>query len=563
MAANFKQGRRDLLSLMGAGALSSLGGCCALRSYPSDSSLPVLPPTVVPRLDPPIIPQRKRGPLRAIDAHTHIFNGNDVSVQGYLSHSIAHSMPNSALAALIRAIAPIADELVHLAPTAAVEYRELLKQDQILSISSREDTRKFYSKAAQEHKANVAQALYSATRGTEVERLYGQMTGRPYTPEVLSSAISGRADMATWSTQTMSVAQSQAAGVFEFVGHMLSPRWVNLRDFTENYAAAGQAFGIDGMLSATVDFDYFLCPPKRSSQQDQMQLAALLSLLSGGYMLPLTAYNPWTHVKEGVAYLDRIGQHITELGAVGVKIYPPMGFYPQGNAKLPPNPRNDVPSGRDLDSHLRAFFERCIDLGVPVMAHGNESCGYDEDADRFGGPAGWAELINGLGTRSPMVNIAHFGGDNTQANSKDWSYAMAGLMMTPGGERIFGDLGYWDALMTCDSKDDQRCVSALLRLNNLLKDYPGAAERIMYGSDWFMLSKQANWNLYPDKILNALTNGQQSLPYLRKLNIDRLFYDNVIACYGLSGGANAGANRLRVDQFFKRHGQAGPAWLPA
>lgn len=555
MVDHVEQGRRNILAYAGATALLSIGGCCSLRAYPTDSSMRELPSKVDTRFAPSSIQHRSGGPRVAVDAHAHFFNGTDVSVQGYLSGPIAHGIQDKRLAALMRALAPIADQLVHLAPTAAVEYNDLLDNKKVFGLD-----------AAMMHKTKVADELFKAIKGSEVEVRYREYTGDAksvLTLELVRQAILGRARMRS-TVASLSAADNHVAGLFEFVGHMLSPRWINLHDYVENYSTAAGSFGMDGVLCATVDFDHFLFPPKRSSQNDQMQLASLLSLMSGGYMLPLTAYNPWTHVKEGSAYLDRIAVHVEKLGAVGVKIYPPMGFYPMGNAELPPNPRRDVPSGKDLDSHLTAFFSRCIELGVPVMAHGNESCGVDADADRFGGPAGWEKLIATMGKRSPMVNIGHFGGASANSSS-NWSVDMAKLMALPGGDRIYGDLGYWDALTECKNDDGNHCANALLRLNQVLEASPAAGARIMYGSDWFMLSKEVRWDLYPEKMLEALVAARDTYPGLKKLDIDRLFFENLIACFNLGrqAGAKPAANRERVEDFLRLHGVPVPKWLPA
>lgn len=559
---------RQRRRLLAAGGIATLGGCCALRPYPSDSALGEPPAVVEPRLKPYDIQRRQHGPKLAIDAHAHFFNGTDVSVEGYLSRSVAHALEEP-LAALLRSIAPFADRLIDIlhVPTAAEEYRQLLghqAQNKALDVKS---AATLMRSLALSEKARIANGLFEAFKGTEVERRYRQTEegrDKPLTEEFIFDSVVGRTDKRV-PRILHPVARTKVGGVFEFVGHMLSPRWVNLSDYVESYSTAEGAFGIDGVLHATVDFDHFLCPPKRSSQGDQMRVAALLSLMSGGYMLPLTAYNPWSHVLQGPSYLEQIETHVQSLGAVGVKIYPPMGFYPAGNQALPVNGRQGLPTAAELDRHLSDFFKLCVKLGVPVMAHSGESCGYDGDADRFGGPAGWRELLKEFGQDAPIVNLGHFGG-GSQKSGANWSREMAQLMSGDSGRRVYGDLGYWDELTDCDDPRAQRCLVALSRLDSALQAYPGTAARLLYGTDWFMLSKEAQWSSYPEKMLAALERAKQVYPRLAQLNMDALFYGNLVDCYGLGAASASGGksgNRLRVERFFSARGLPPPDWLPA
>jgi predicted TIM-barrel fold metal-dependent hydrolase len=71
--------------------------------------------------------------------------------------------------------------------------------------------------------------------------------------------------------------------------------------------------------------------------------------------------------------------------------------------------------------------------------------------------------------------------------------------------QLFGDLAYWDRLM-CDSPD--ACGSARARLKDVLRTPAGEAEavgdRVMFATDWLMLSQVSNWRMYPQRVREGL-----------------------------------------------------------
>ncbi|MEJ1938987.1 hypothetical protein WDZ92_52985, partial [Nostoc sp. NIES-2111] len=200
-------------------------------------------------------------------------------------------------------------------------------------------------------RARRSEAFYGVVQGSEFERAYNaikrnqrakarslmaasetRLLGPTSLAEAASAQDPGRREKSfkSLSLQQKRIvdAEPYADGLLAFVDHMLSPRWQNLRDYAAAYSSADDAFGIDVALGALVDFDGWLDCPPRSAHDDQVKLHQLISRLSGGYLRPLVAYNPWTDVKTGGAALARVRDAVTRRGFVGVKIYPPNGFYP-------------------------------------------------------------------------------------------------------------------------------------------------------------------------------------------------------------------------------------------
>jgi len=509
--------RRGVLQVLAAGGMVGLTGCCSIRPF----ATPAIVGDVAVVGTPLKLTIRKslQAPKLCIDAHAHFFNGTDVPVRGYLAGPIAHDL-DEPLRSLARSLAPLADALVEIAPTAAEEFRDLSARFSAMSVTGNASSMDPFSKSSRvDDRGKRSEDFYRIVRGSEFEAQYNALK-RAQRPDVKSllppgessllgpsslldaanaSGVSSRAKALTVDQQRIINSVPYADGILAFVNHMLSPRWHNLLDYAEAYSAAEGAFGVDHALGSLVDFDGWLDCPPRSAQDDQVKLHQLLSMASGGYLRPLVAYNPWSDIRNNGDSLRRVKQAITERGFIGVKIYPPNGFYPYGNTSRKGSP-SIGPSFRDLDRVLEALWDTCISLNVPVTAHTNNSSGKDDDFDLLGGPGGWHALLARYKDRgAPLVNLGHFGG---AGGGTSWTTDFADMMASKDGEKVYGDVGFWDALR-CRDGEAPACGTAKLRLGAALQK-SGVNQRVMYGTDWFMLSTQRDWADYPYELLASI-----------------------------------------------------------
>jgi hypothetical protein len=133
------------------------------------------------------------------------------------------------------------------------------------------------------------------------------------------------------------------------------------------------------------------------------------------------------------------------------------------------------------------------------MAHSGHSMGSNAELEDMAGPLGYRMLTAKMGVHPPArVHLGHFGGDDGHF---PWTSDFAQLMAQPEGAAIYGDLAYWDALRC--PKGPAHCP-AVDRLKSALAAHPGAASRLMYGSDWLMLSQERRWDHYPMDVLVAV-----------------------------------------------------------
>lgn len=531
---NINLDRRILLAAGAAAAASQLTGCCGLRDFQKSVIQGLVPPNMRPFLKPSSPLNAKVFPRRCIDVHAHFFNASDVPVKGYLEGPVAHDMP-APLRALVQLLAPMADTLSEAAPSAKDEFEELMtmaKQPQLLGATAPSiPMKEIFDRVQREQ----IQSMYDILKNSQFAEEFNRQKRQDISHGLTTSSTPARSDFSEESIRNavemrypnshetrakkmlegITNPSDPKEGIVAFVYYMLSRRWMNLQTYAQAFSTDKNALCVDTVLGALVDFDRWLDCPPRSSHDDQIKLHQLISLLSGGYMRPLVAYNPWTDIVTPRRGLERVIDAIDQRGFIGAKIYPPMGFRPFGNTKNPLKlSRPHRPSPEDLDRVLGDFWDTCTERDIPVMAHTGESMGWDDTYDELGGPPGWESLLDrykGKG-KGPIINAAHFGGDSAEKNT-NWPKSLAKLMGRPEGKRFYGDLGYWSELR-CREAVQTKCKAATERLkdalNTPLSDSETIADRIMFGTDWLMLSKERDWPDYAIEIAETLSGSMEN-----------------------------------------------------
>jgi predicted TIM-barrel fold metal-dependent hydrolase len=530
--------RRNVTKLLSLSALSAMTGCCSIRGFPGDDIPAETPKEAMPLLLQSGKPLTLGAKPELIDAHAHFFNASDVTVGGYLAGPIASELP-AALADLVRALVPFADFLAQVSPTAREEWDQLHGLMKRSAQLAPKDVGALLDKQLDDDRANTSRLFYEKVSGSHFEDLYNRLAEKEaqelkslginsFAPtlnfESLNNAMRegsrpSRAltPMLTPQLRTKLGVIDHPNGILAFVGYMLSSRWGKLRDYQAAFTNEEGSFGIDLTIGALVDFDRWLDCPPRSSQDDQIKLHGLISRLSGRYMRPLVAYNPWSDIKEKGAALQRVKDAIKTGDFIGAKIYPPNGFRPYGNQE-PPTPPYHGPTPKELDEQLAIFWDTCKDLDIPVLAHTHRSMGNDLAHDDLAGPQGWQALMKRYAShKAPSVQLGHFGGD---CDTSDWTEQMAQLMASDSGSTVFADIAYWSNFMPESAAAG--CGSAAGHLEQALQQ-KNVKTRVMYGSDWFMMARERDWWRYPFDV------AQMTKPLIDQHD---LFAGNALRCYG-------------------------------
>ena len=536
--------RRELLALLGAAPVAA-GGCClhgypkATRFGPLDAAAPVVP------LQETIGGRALTYP--AIDVHAHFFNASDVPVRGFVAECIAHSEKDPLLRRLIELLAPILEALSLLAPTAADELRQLRAFDRNVQGQSSTEVSQRFATLINTDRTLASERLAKAINGTALERELLALKSLPAAPPrrgTLSPAEirdivdrTRRPSPRAMARPSLTASRADVAdGFIAFLVYMLSLRASNLEVHHDAYSSDTHAFGIDLVLGSLVDFDYWIDCPPRSAHDDQIAVHARLAEGRPTYFKPLVAYNPWTDIQQSGAGLARVVKAIQDYGFGGVKIYPPMGFMPAGNADAPPPTPKKRPNLAQLDAVLKAFFDKCAAIGAPIVAHTARSNGRDEYHDEFGGPAGWRTLIDGYAAAAGVATIdfGHFGGGA-------WLQDFAELMKDKYDRQLYGDLSFREELM-CPPIPDDRCREGRKHLRDALdvtfKNAETVADRTMFGTDWFMLSLVKGWPDYPALLLESL----QAIA--SPDDVKKIFRSNAINCFKLPGPLFSDAGAL-------------------
>lgn len=518
------------------------GGCAGFPVGQKSEIGGEVPTTGNAILRPTHIRKAEGGPSFVIDVHAHFFNARDVPIRGYLAGPVAHSK-GGVVGELLKALAPIAEWIGNAAPRASDEFNELmtLAGGTSFTVMSEDERFRILDQRREKYLQELSGRLYEQLKVVpEFVRLYNEAQSVARSRFRIQGVDAPSLNENSLLNAMQRDLQSQAPdaelygaeepspyadGVLAFVGYMLSYRWMNLLAYQRAFSTSDAAFGVDQVLGALVDFDHWLTPLPRTAHEDQIKLHQLLSQLSGGYMRPLVAYNPWSDVLDNGKTLARVLDALDKRGFVGVKIYPPNGFRPFGNTHSPSIPTTPgMPSTTDLDRVLLRLWDECSKRNVPVMAHTGNSMGSDDAHNEAAGPIGWQALITAKGSTHPAkVNLGHFGGDSSHDN---WNDELARMMATPEGAGLYGDLGYWDELRC---RKGLATCAARQKLDKAVKENPVVGQRLMYGSDWLMLSQEHRWDRYPYDILAALPDG---------LDPAAVFGGNATRCFGgLLGGA--------------------------
>lgn len=536
-------GRRRIFGLLGIGLAAGMVGCCS-RGFPKPGiERAVELRTLAPLLRADGVKKGLTQDIFCVDTHAHFFNASDVTVKGYLQGPVAHAAGGDA-GRLMKLLAPLAEALGALAPTAKDEHEYLARlslRADLLTAAEMEQVQAAELAQHRRHQSEQFFDLLKTPRGRpfleEYERIRARRnaaalaTGEPPMIELAKDALVqamavGEAPRSALERQRSLPGKggTYAEGTLAFVGYMLSYRWANLRSYYHAFSGHDGSLGVDHVLGALVDFDRWLDCPPHSAHEDQMRLHQRMSELSQGYMLPLIGYNPWTDVAENGRSLELVKEAVEKHKFVGVKIYPPNGFRPWGNTSAQDG--FGLPSHEAINARLKVFWDTCLKLGVPVMAHANHSMGKDNAHDALGGPEGWEALLDAYPGESTRVNLGHFGGDR-DVNGGSWTGRMAKLMARDNGRRVFGDLGYWSELR-CTVVGSERCEAAVGRLLNILNLRLGngeaVARRIMFGSDWLMLSREPRWSEYAADLFAIL---KQRAPE----HVENIFGANALECF--------------------------------
>lgn len=489
-------------------------------------------------------------PSLKIDVHAHIFNGEDVPLDGFIEEIVLKTSDDGGLKVLLRAlIRPVTATVKLWADGEKQENRQLSKalrdaghpvppEIEITTVNSNkaygitQETKKQAKK-----RFSLFKKLLKAARKQDAAKK--QKSAKPYRGSVFWDNVK----IARW------------------LRNFTAPRKKNMESLLKNHGKKGK---IDLFVTALVDLDYWLKGKTKSHMEQQVLMSSKLSILSNGRILPFVSFDPYRDVVENGKALALVKLAIMEYGFVGVKLYPPMGFKAIGNNVktyesvengIWRKPHGGIPALSDKDfakgieTSLMSLYDWAEKNDVPIMAHANDSNFSRRDFCGFANPQNWQRVLEQFPRL--RINLGHFGGTDSFFDihkkcineRKTWAQKTIDLLETH--PNLYADTGNFKL-----RKSDGFHVY-LAKLKAQLQAHPKLAGRLMYGSDWFMNSARSYSKKYPQRFQKRLKEASIPAAFSRKL-----MGENAVKFLGLKNGNT----RKRLKAFYQKY-NVKAAWL--
>ena len=208
----------------------------------------------------------------------------------------------------------------------------------------------------------------------------------------------------------------------------------------------------------------------------QVEMLSAVAAKYPGILLPFIMFDPR---REGIVDLTK--KALEEMGFLGVKVYPPLGYHPDPSSPYNSNKTNHA---------LRQLYEYCHANSIPITAHCSKGGAFRPDLalDREAGlslchPSAWRGVLEKYGNL--RLNFGHFGGCGefmNVANSDSWAHEIVDLMKR--FKHVYGDTSFHDDAFKPRSSDDYFGILYGLLGDKLI------STRTIFGTDWLMTRRR-------------------------------------------------------------------------
>ena len=400
--------------------------------------------------------------MTVVDIHCHTFNADDLPVRGFLSRVV---FDNNRLAG---DVATLVDFLIQgRAPGYAEENAYL---DHLLVLTPPEPgQRALQPMSVPDVDADADQALLELQSKDPdlVRRLDEQM---PTSEDTRLLGLGGARTAVRW-------VKIFGMRRVDITGHLVGNFGTDAVDlFTPMLVDLGM--GLGDVEKTTLSQQVAL-----QEKISRLSMQGRLPVATSARVHPFVGFDPRRELRSRklgdiVTPLEVLQRAIERYGFVGVKMYPPMGFTPTENQTTP-----EIASEEDakaIDGILDELYEWCVSKHVPITVHCNASNDAADAYATFSRPSLWAKVLE----RHPdlHLNLGHFGGTGDKGKAAKWAVQIARL--TNDYPHLYADVG-------CHRIDKPEVATAYeAKLRSILdaEETKGMRERLMFGSDWYMLA---------------------------------------------------------------------------
>ena len=553
---------------MTASAATLASGCCLLRRDP-----------IPPCFGEP--PYASDGLPLIVDPHAHFFNGRDLQVKAFFNLVVCRRAGEfervcQLFGGVFRVLAWLA------APDAKRETAILRSLNDSGGVCSAEKqpTSDFLGYRAEVYPQARAelQAAAAEVSGPVVAAMPGistmsaaSLSALSSTPEALGVYLinnlpetyeeyEGDYKQASVFSEFESLESFSVTSALDFVLEMFQYRMARVSRYYADYGSGDQK--LDLIATSLVDYDWPIAKGKStmSTLSEQMETMREICILSGGRVHPMAPFDPYREVAHQLgrseSSLEFVQQAVMSGLAIGVKLYPPMGFGPTKNAGRDPSfwvkPwSSDIvrtPNfGKRLDDAMNALFEWCAENDVPIITHSNRSNGPSDDFEDLVAPCLWKPVVDRFPDLS--INFAHLGGVGSGKANDDWEGYISLMKDSGPGSRVFVDASYFSDIIADDPEVATRLLKRLLGSSEQLE------RKILYGSDWKMLVQEENAETYLKTFAEAAEKVEQGG---HADFSERVLGGSAANWLGLSVGRG---NRERMLRFYQNNNVVPPPWV--
>jgi predicted TIM-barrel fold metal-dependent hydrolase len=484
--------------------------------------------------------RRRTSTSGSVDVHCHVFNARDVPVRRFVELVYLEKYPGGWL------LDPIIDfiELIMRsgAPTTRQEIDELTQANLVLNRLKPRGTR-----------SNNVRVVSHALKQMWVRSPRDRVWVRRHFAPPLRRKFKGKRKLVLMPSDFRQTALylmglSDIGTWIDFALIYTRWRW----EITQELASlsATQAHDVFLYTPAILDIGTPLGEGDTSPIDEQAAVMSLISQIKGtNYAVhPFVAFDPFRAIDDPNAIED-VKNAVLDQGAIGVKVYPPMGFKPLGNRG---------PLGGMLDAQMRKLLLFCITEDVPILAHCSFSQFVRPAEGACAAPEAWRTLLETTPYQTIRLDLGHCGGpwdfDANPQTKTIWTKTVIEMLGVADSKypNLYADVSddSWIIESTSNDRDKDRELMRLLR--GFLQTNPAARTRLLYGSDWSLLAREADADLYYTSMKSRFCS------YLNFSSAEIRGYlgGNAVRFLGLAKKQDGSKplNRQRLEQFRSDHG---------
>ncbi len=352
---------------------------------------------------------------------------------------------------------------------------------------------------------------------------------------------------------------------------------------------------------ATVDYDRWLGQDVETPLLEQAKVLSEIALRETGPAVhSYIAFDPLREVyhqyqqintttkKREVSSQVIIETALNSHGAIGVKLYPPMGFKPTANdnqqgyqERICKELFNDDPDNQkyakfseNLNKALENLYTYCAhkDKQIPILTHAYDSAaggcsrtnGHCQDNKKYSNradPHYWLPVLEQHPTL--RVCLAHFGSFDTvseaygppadNSNSSrikhSWEAVIGHYVKSHPQSQLYADISYLSQVLTRKKAPLELAAEGLIYYREM---FDNECEHLLFGSDWMMLGQEPNHRFYIQYLIEFL---DRKCNFSEK-NINNILNNNAIRFLGISKSDTQNSKtRQRLKQFYQRKGK--------